>query len=108
MTVTNESINLELLLKHRAIQTHFQPIVSIRKQTVIGLEALSRGVSPSNELIMPHPLFAIADAKEKSVELDRLCREKALENYKKRLGLCQVPQDAGRSLSRSYVNRISL
>lgn len=83
MTVTNESINLELLLKHRAIQTHFQPIVSIRKQTVIGLEALSRGVSPSNELIMPQPLFAIADAKEKSVELDRLCREKALENYKK-------------------------
>ncbi|TWH46301.1 EAL domain-containing protein [Sporomusa sp. KB1] len=81
--LTSENINLEWILKHRAIQTYFQPIVSIRQQAVIGLEALSRGLNANNDLILPQPLFAAAAAKGKSVELDRLCREKALENYKR-------------------------
>lgn len=80
--INGEQIDLEWLLEHRTIQTYFQPIVSIRKQEIVGLEALSRGRSASNDIIMPQPLFAATAAKEKSVELDRLCREKALENYK--------------------------
>lgn len=80
--VNGEQIDLEWLLEHRTIQTYFQPIVSIRKQEIVGLEALSRGLSASNDIIMPQPLFAAAAAKERSVELDRLCREKALENFK--------------------------
>ncbi|CQR73160.1 putative EAL-domain containing protein YkuI [Sporomusa ovata DSM 2662] len=81
--VTGDNINLEWILKHRAIQTYFQPIISIRQQTVIGLEALSRGLNANNDLILPQPLFTVAAATGKSVELDRLCREKALENYKR-------------------------
>lgn len=77
----DEKINLEWVLKHRTIQTHFQPIVSIRKQVVIGLEALSRSVSPSNAIIMPQTLFTEAATTGRSVELDRLCREKALETF---------------------------
>lgn len=75
-------IDLDWLLEHRAIQTYFQPIVSIRKQEIIGLEALSRGLHFNNDIIMPLPLFAKAVAQGRSVDLDRLCREKALENYK--------------------------
>ncbi len=78
----DENINLECVLRHRTIQTHFQPIVSIRKQGVIGLEALSRGVSPDNAIIMPQTLFIEAATTGRSVELDRLCREKALETFK--------------------------
>lgn len=81
--VNSEQIDLECLLANRAIQTYFQPIVSIRKQEIVGLEALSRGLNSNNDIIMPQPLFAEAAAKGRSVELDRLCREKALENFKR-------------------------
>ncbi|MCE5286978.1 MAG: EAL domain-containing protein [Pelosinus sp.] len=74
--------NLAWLLKHKAVQTYFQPIVSIRKHALIGLEALSRGLDSNNDIIMPQTLFAKAAASGRSVELDRLCRNTALKNYK--------------------------
>lgn len=76
-------INLNKLLETRAITTHFQPIISIAKRKVIGYEALSRGISPCTQnIIMPNDLFALAVTTHQLVDLDRLCREKALENYK--------------------------
>ncbi len=75
-------IDLPILLTTRAITTYFQPIISVGQHTVIGYEALSRGIQPSTkDLIMPNDLFSLAAASNQLVELDRLCREKALENY---------------------------
>jgi len=76
-------IDLKKLLETRAITTHFQPIVSIGKRMVIGYEALSRGITPyTKDIIMPNDLFSLAATENKLVDLDRLCREKALENYR--------------------------
>jgi len=76
-------INLNTLLEARTITTYFQPIVSIGKRMIVGYEALSRGINPNTkDIIMPDDLFALAAANNKLVDLDRLCREKALENYK--------------------------
>jgi EAL domain-containing protein (putative c-di-GMP-specific phosphodiesterase class I) len=74
---------LDWLLKHKSIQTCFQPIVSVRKHAVIGLEALSRGLDSNHNIIMPQTLFSTAALAGKSVELDRLCRKTALKNYQR-------------------------
>ncbi|MBP2650188.1 MAG: putative signaling protein [Firmicutes bacterium] len=81
--LNSEPINLGWLLEHRAIHTYFQPIVSVEKQRIIGLEALSRGLDENNKIIMPQVLFSSPMAKDFNIDLDRLCRAKALENYKK-------------------------
>ena len=84
-----QQTTLDWLLASRSIQTWFQPIVSVKKQAVIGLEALARGLNASNGLIMPANLFTMAADQGKSVELDRLCREKALHAYQYRTSHAQ-------------------
>jgi len=78
-----EQSNLQWLIDNKSIVTYFQPIVSMKKQAIIGVEALSRGLSNTGELIMPQELFSKAVESNKIVDLDRLCREVSLENYKK-------------------------
>lgn len=74
--------DLDRLIEKKGVLTFFQPIVSIKKKRVIGLEALSRGLDPdTGEVVSPLRLFAAAQQAGKVVELDRLCREKALENF---------------------------
>jgi EAL domain-containing protein (putative c-di-GMP-specific phosphodiesterase class I) len=79
------SFDLETLLRQRAIQTHFQPILSLRKQQVMGVEALSRGVVavPGQPLqqIPPLVLFECARAEGRLLELDRLCCQTALRSF---------------------------
>jgi EAL domain-containing protein (putative c-di-GMP-specific phosphodiesterase class I) len=75
--------NLLYLLQNRSIITYFQPIISIRQYATTGYEALSRGLyADSGNLIMPDVLFPLAARNNHLVTLDRLCREKAFENYR--------------------------
>lgn len=75
--------NLQTLLYTRAITPYFQPIISIRQQALIGFEALARGINTiTNAIVMPDTLFFTAAKCHQLVALDRLCREKACENYK--------------------------
>ena len=61
--------------------THFQPIASVRRQDLLGVEALSRGVDEAGQIVAPQLLFAAAEAANLAPELDRLCRRRALENF---------------------------
>lgn len=74
--------DLEKIIKQKSLVTFFQPIVSIKKKKIIGFEALSRGINPDtgNE-ISPFHLFSRAEQFDKTVEMDRACREKALESF---------------------------
>jgi len=63
--------------------THFQPIFSLKDNKIIGLEALSRGLTTNNELISPYILFKEAAIKNNTLILDRNCRLNALKNYAK-------------------------
>lgn len=76
------NVNIADILRDEAILIYFQPIVSIRKNSVIGLEALSRGVF-HGEIVPPDTLFRLAGAEGLTVELDRLCRRKAVEAFSK-------------------------
>ncbi len=80
-----DSFDFNTLIESRFIATHFQPLVSIKKQSVLGYEALSRGVIPgSDELIPPNLLFSMAGQDQKRLlALDRLCRDKAFEQFTK-------------------------
>jgi EAL domain-containing protein (putative c-di-GMP-specific phosphodiesterase class I) len=75
-------IDIAEIIEQGAIETHFQPITSIRKNAVIGVEALSRGIAPDGSLIPPAALFEMAAQAGLTLELDRLCRDKAVETFR--------------------------
>ncbi|RYD02225.1 hypothetical protein N752_25780 [Desulforamulus aquiferis] len=79
MTVHNQ-LQIKSIISDKQIITHFQPLISIRKKSVLGVEALSRSIY-ENEIIPPDILFKAAAKENLTVELDRLCREKAFENF---------------------------
>ncbi len=74
--------DIQEIIDTRAILTHFQPQVSLKRKSVIGLEALSRGFDPkSGELIPPTLLFGQARDAATRLALDRVCRTKAVESF---------------------------
>ena len=75
MTVNQE---ITEIIHNETIHMHFQPINSISRQVIAGVEALCRG--GAND-IQPNHLFAAAEAFGMTLQLDRLCRRKALEAY---------------------------
>jgi len=79
----NTPIDIAAVLRDRAVTAHFQPLVSIKKQAVLGYEALCRGVmNGGGAFIPPGLLFSLVGKDLNSrLELDRLCRERALELF---------------------------
>jgi EAL domain-containing protein (putative c-di-GMP-specific phosphodiesterase class I) len=69
---------LDLLLRERIV-TAYQPILDLRTRTVLGFEALSRGQRGTG-LEQADSLFGAAEQHNLLVEVDRLCRRRALLN----------------------------
>jgi EAL domain-containing protein (putative c-di-GMP-specific phosphodiesterase class I)/GGDEF domain-containing protein len=68
-----------LILKEERLTTHYQPIVDMQDDTVLGYEALTRG--PLNTSFeVPDALFACSETIRLSGELDALCRRQAVRN----------------------------
>lgn len=81
MTETFSDINS--ILEHKRVVTHYQPLVSIKKRALLGYEALSRGTSLQGEAnLAPGVLFALPRSSEERLQLDRLCRDKALQGFR--------------------------
>lgn len=66
----------DILLRERVV-TAYQPILRMQEGTIMGFEALSRGPRGSG-LEGADALFGAATANSLLVELDRLCRKRAL------------------------------
>jgi EAL domain-containing protein (putative c-di-GMP-specific phosphodiesterase class I) len=66
----------DILLRER-VRTDYQAIFRMQEGTIMGFEALSRGPKGSG-LELPDILFKEAKKHEIDVELDRLCRRRAL------------------------------
>ncbi|MFZ3132043.1 MAG: EAL domain-containing protein [Desulfosporosinus sp.] len=77
-----EKIHLDIneIIANEEITIYFQPIVSLVKKSVIGMEALCRGIY-RGELVNPNVLFNLAASQGVILDLDRLCRRKALEKF---------------------------
>ncbi len=78
----SKPFDLTRVIQERAVFTLFQPLVSVRRKAVFALEALSRGRDPdTGATIPPFELFSAARDPETLLALDRLCRERAVENF---------------------------
>ena len=78
------SFDIVDLIQKESVVTHFQPIISLKMKKTVGLEALTRGVCPeTGKIISPVELFYSARLNNCDIELDRLCRRKAIENFSK-------------------------
>ncbi len=66
----------DVLLRDRVV-TAYQPILRMKEGTILGFEALSRGPRGSG-LDTANALFGAAEKHGLQVELDRLCRRRAL------------------------------
>ena len=69
------------LLNSGGIVTYFQPILSARQRSIVGLEALSRGVGADSGVIAPRVLFNAAGEAGLIDELDQLCRQQAVRAF---------------------------
>ena len=76
----------DILLRERVV-TAYQPILRMQEGTIMGFEALSRGPRGSG-LETAAALFGAADDHKLQVELDRLCRRRAL------LSSARIPSNA--------------
>ena len=76
----------DILLRERVV-TAYQPILRMQEGTIMGFEALSRGPRGSG-LEGADALFGAATANSLLVELDRLCRRRAL------LSSARIPSNA--------------
>ncbi|HVV53664.1 MAG TPA: EAL domain-containing protein [Polyangia bacterium] len=74
-------VPLHGLIEARRVTTHFQPIFSVRQKSVVGMEALSRGIGPRGDLIPPYLLFKQAAAEGIAGAVEDLCREAAVGNF---------------------------
>ena len=69
------------LLDAQGITTHFQPIFSVRQKSIVGMEALSRGIASDGRIVPPARLFADAVSEHLSVELEDRCRRTAVRKF---------------------------
>jgi len=73
---------IKKIIGENAINVLFQPIVSVKTKTLVGVEALARAADPvSRKAIPPLELFEAAKREGKLVELDRACRKAALAAF---------------------------
>ncbi len=76
--------NLREIIDGEWIEAHFQPIVSLKRRSIVGLEGLTRGLHPgSRNLISPMDLFHQAAIQGLQLELDRLCRKKIMDAFRR-------------------------
>jgi EAL domain-containing protein (putative c-di-GMP-specific phosphodiesterase class I) len=76
------STSTRSLLEAEALAVHFQPVVSLRQQRVVLLEALCRCQDPATSCpLSPGELFSAAAREGTVAELDRACRRLAVETF---------------------------
>jgi EAL domain-containing protein (putative c-di-GMP-specific phosphodiesterase class I) len=79
----DKNFSIEETISSELVSTCYQPLISIKRKQIIGFEALSRGVKKSDgSLISPGFLIEEAERYGLILELDRLFRKKALENFR--------------------------
>lgn len=77
----NEQAVLDII-KAKNVHTYFQPVISVPTKSIVGFEAFSRGGGGDVCVIDPKMLFHNDLSPELKIDVDRLCREKAFEQFK--------------------------
>lgn len=78
-----EILNIRDIIAGNQLSVRFQPIVSVSRKMVSGLEGLIRGINTdTKEIISPPALFQAARDADVALELDRACRENVVEAFR--------------------------
>ncbi len=84
--MTSCELSLDDILRQKLLVTHLQPIVSVKRRRLYGVEALARGSACGGGIIVPPAiLFGMAGDHQSLLSLDRLCRETAIAAFARRL-----------------------
>lgn len=79
----NEEIDIQRVLNHAVIDVKFQPVVSVARKSVIGLNGVTFGASLDGNFISLDNLLTSARNANLEINLDRLIREKIFKEYNK-------------------------
>lgn len=74
--------SIKNLISNNRIKILLQPIVSVKRKSILGYEVLSRGIDDNNEIISANDLFSEAKNSDTVLELDQFCRMQAITKYK--------------------------
>ena len=78
----HEIDQIQAIIIENKVISHYQPIISITKKKIVGIESLARGVDAlNNTIISPLDMFEYAHRNGMILPLDRLCREKGIEGF---------------------------
>jgi EAL domain-containing protein (putative c-di-GMP-specific phosphodiesterase class I) len=78
-----EKFKIQEIIDGELITACYQPIVSLKRKSLIAFEGLTRGIDPQTKApIAPLDLFSAASGAKVNLALDRLCRKKVLEQFK--------------------------
>ena len=80
---STEKINDKIVghFNNLTLSSHFQPIISLAHNRVIGYEALLRANNHVGKIVSPMEAFVMASGEEETVFLDRLSRNLHLRNF---------------------------
>ena len=77
---TTRGAELRRIIREAEVSSVFQPVVDLKTLEIIGYEALARGPKDSG-FEMPAAMFALSSRLGMAVDLDRLCRRRAVQGY---------------------------
>lgn len=80
--VINNNISILDIIKNESVDMLMQVILSPQEDFAVGVEALARGIDPNtNKSINPNELFEQAKKYGLSIDLDKICVKKALQEF---------------------------
>lgn len=75
-----DSSQLSEILRNRRIESWFQPVISAKDGSIWGYECLMRARANNGDMITPGQMLEWARLEKLTFMLDRICRERHLEN----------------------------
>src|SRR5258708_1100781 len=81
ITTNNALVSVPSTPRTEGVVTHFQPILSARRRSMIGLEALSRGAFPHADGMAAGALFKMAKDAGIADEVERQCKQEAVRRF---------------------------
>jgi EAL domain-containing protein (putative c-di-GMP-specific phosphodiesterase class I) len=76
-----KEIDIKKALDNIVMEVKFQPILSVVRKSVIGLDGVSAGATLDGKFLSLDELFVSAEASNSEIDLDRLSRKKIIEDF---------------------------
>ncbi len=74
-------LDIERIIAERSVRVRMQPIVSIRRHALIGVEALGQGLAPDGTPIAADLFFEAVYQRGRAADIDKVCLDVAFEQF---------------------------